>query len=653
MASEMYDYVVCGGGTSGCVIAGRLAEDLNVSVCVIEAGPDNADLDNVHMVGGWSQNLDGPTDWNITSEPAPGINGRQIKNSRGRFLGGCSGLNGTLCIRGNKQDYDDWGLDGWSGEDMWRCMAKASVASRGPSPLTSIVTPHPYPSCVWMGWRLVQLPRDCTWAIRAWLRIGAAETFHPKDDFEADLSVHGTDGPLHTEPHDLAPISKLLLDSFHDQGIPHTPDLFSTGASPQGCSNTVRTVHQGVRSTGADFITKGYRRENITIKTDSVVDKVILEPVDGRLKATGVKIVTKDGAERIVQAREEIVVSSGSYCSPAILMRSGIGPQTELSKHGIQTQVDLPGVGKNLMDHLITFVFYETNKPELTNDHLAYYDGALDSSYQLYKDTKTGFLSTFPFGAFAYGRLDDRLKDAPEWQQATPPPPPPADPHASKPHGLEGARDAMGLVRASQPNVEWFSTECYGGPKQYAAFPGDGQGAFSLLSMLLAPRSRGSVTLAGADPTANPVVDHNYLADPLDLLVMAEACRWGNEIVTGGAGTKDYVKGSWPPGEKHHEYTTREQWAGFVRENATTCYHPAGTCKMGRDDDPVAVLDARLRVRGVEGLRVADCSVMPLMNQGHTQMPAYGIGEKAAELIKEDAKRTPDAMRIDSVVATD
>ena len=172
-----------------------------------------------------------------------------------------------------------------------------------------------------------------------------AETFHPKDGFEADLSVHGTDGPLHTEPHDLAPISKLLLDSFNDQGVPYTPDLFSTGASPQGCSNTVRTVHQGIRTTGADFITKGYRREDITIKTESVVDKVILEPVDGKLTATGVKIVTKGGVETTVQARKEIILSSGAYCSPAILLRSGIGPQSELSKHGIPTQVELPHFG--------------------------------------------------------------------------------------------------------------------------------------------------------------------------------------------------------------------------------------------------------------------------------------------------------------------
>ncbi|EKG17880.1 Glucose-methanol-choline oxidoreductase [Macrophomina phaseolina MS6] len=481
MSSEMFDYVVCGGGTSGCVIAGRLAEDLNVTVCVIEAGPDNADLENVHMVGGWSQNFDSHTDWNIVSEPAVGINGRRVKNSRGRFLGGCSGVNGTLCIRGNKQDYDDWGLEGWSGEDMWRAMAKT-------------------------------------------------ETFHPKDDFEADLSVHGTNGPLHTEPHDLAPISKRILDSMQSQGIPYKPDLFSTGVAPQGCSNTVRTVHQGIRSTGADFITKGYRRDNITIKTESVVDKVILEPVGGELTATGVKFVSKDGTELIVHARKEIIISSGSYCSPAVLLRSGIGPKSELEKHGIQTQVELSGVGKNLMDHAISFVFYESNQPELTNDHLAYYD------------------------------------DVPAWKNTSP---------INDPHGkaYDPGRDPMALLPI-QPNIEWFSTEMYGGPKQYDRFPTDGQGVFALISMLLSPRSRGSVTLASRDPTANPVVDHNYLGDELDLLVMAEACRWGNEIITKGAGTKDIVKGSWPPDANHHLYTTREQWSGYAKEHATTCLQP-------------------------------------------------------------------------------
>ncbi|KAF2135973.1 GMC oxidoreductase [Aplosporella prunicola CBS 121167] len=575
MSFETYDYIVCGGGTAGCVVAGRLAEDPNAKVCVIEAGPDNKDLENVHMTGGWSQNFDKETDWNIIAEPTAGVNFRRVKNSRGRFLGGCSGLNGTLCIRGTKQDYDDWGLPGWSGEDMWRCFAKA-------------------------------------------------ETFHPKDWHDAAMEQHGTKGPLHTEPHDLAPISQRIMQSLESQGLPYNADMFTTGAVANGCGHAPRTVHQGLRTTGADFITKDQKRDNITIKTDCIVDKVVLEKKDGELVATGVEIFVKDAEKStIVKATKDIVLSAGAYCSPAILMRSGIGAKDELTKVGIETAVDLPGVGKNLMDHAIVFAFYEVDKPGLTNDEYAHHTGGLAASYKLWKEKKTGFLSTFPFGAFAYARIEDRLQDSRKWREAT------------RPVIGGKQRDPMGLL-PNQPNIEFFNTELYGGPKQYIDAPGDGQHAFSIITELFSPRSRGTVTLDSKDARANPVVDHNYLADPLDLLVLSEGCAMANEVVMSGKGTKDVVKGAWPPTAKHHTFKTREDWAPYVREQATTCYHSAGTCKMGQDSDPMAVLDARLRVRGVKGLRVADCSSMPLLNQGHTQMPAYGIGERAAELVLED-----------------
>ncbi len=192
----------------------------------------------------------------------------------------------------------------------------------------------------------------------------------------------------------------------------------------------------------------------------------------------------------------------------------------------------------------------------------------------------------------------------------------------------------MGLSR-NQPHVEYFSTECYGGPKQFADYPIKHKHCFSMICELFAPRSRGHMTLKSRDPKDNPVVDHNYLADPLDLTMLAKACRFGNEIVVEGRGTKDILKGSWPESLTHHTYKSRDEWKPYVKDQATTCYHPGGTAKMGRSDDPMAVLDAELRVRNVTGLRVADCSIMPTLNQGHTQMPAYAIGEKAADLIKQ------------------
>jgi len=403
---------------------------------------------------------------------------------------------------------------------------------------------------------------------------------------------------------------------MESQGLDFHPDMFSTGETPHGCGHVPRTVYRGDRTTSADYLLN--KGPNLSILTNTIVDKIILEGGRSDLRATAVRIIGKDGKQREVRARKEIVVSGGAYCSPAILMRSGIGPKPDLLSHGIECKVDLPGVGQNLMDHLIVFIYYSTRQPDLTNDYLLYKQNALSESYRQWKEEKRGPLSTFPFGVFAYARLDERLSSDPLWNSAP----------------RKAGRDPMGLT-TSQPNVEFFSTECYGGPKQYDKYPdGEEFHAFSLIAELFAPKSRGSVKLKSADPKDNPVVDHNYLADKLDILVLSEACKFANEIITNGKGTAKITQGSWPTDLTHHTYTTREQWVPFVKENATTCYHPGGTCKMGAPDDPMAVLDADLRVRGVRGLRVADTSVMPLLNQGHTQMPAYAIGEKAADLLR-------------------
>ncbi|WPH03044.1 Hypothetical protein R9X50_00591800 [Acrodontium crateriforme] len=530
--ASSYDYVVCGGGTSGSVVAARLAEDAGIRVLVIESGRHSKDMENVHMTGGWSNNFDGPDDWNFITEPNAAANNRQVKASRGRFLGGCSGCNGTLCVRGTKQDFDDWNMAEWTGDEVWRCMSKA-------------------------------------------------ETFHGKDWFKADLKNHGTTGLLHTEPMDLAPISNLMLDSMQDQGLPLQHDMFTTGDNPYGCGHAPRTV--------------------------------VLTQENGGQRATAVISIDKDGKPVTVKASKEIIVSGGTYCTPAILNRSGIGAREELEPLGIKTLVNLPGVGKNLMDHLV-------NNAGLTTDHLLYHDDNLKESYRQWKEERRGALSNFPFGAFAYARLDERMKDSPEWTGAP----------------KVAGRDPMGLTN-KQPNVEYFTTECYGGPKQYADFPIDKKHCFSIICELFSPRSRGTVKLKSTNPADNPIIDHQYLSDPLDLAVLSEACAYGNEIVTKGRGTKSILKGAWPADLTHHTYTHRDEWKPYVKDHATTCYHPGGTAKMGKDDDPLAVLDERLRVRGVKGLRVVDVSVMPTLNQGHTQMPAYAIGERAAELIRQDA----------------
>lgn len=257
------------------------------------------------MVGGWSQNFDKETDWNVVSDPGDGIDGRQVKLSRGKFLGGSSGCNGTLCIRGSRQDYDDWGMEGWGGEEFFNYMKKA-------------------------------------------------EKFKPKSWFKEDQDAHGRDGELGIEPHDPAPITERILTSMQDKGLALDPDMFSHGRNPHGCGHAPRTVTDGLRTTGADFVSKQNARDNITIITNCHVDKIILAKNDqGEMQATGVNAILEDGTTLVAQARREIIVSGGAYCSPNILNRSGIGGKDDLAKHGIETLVDLPGVGQNLMDHLV------------------------------------------------------------------------------------------------------------------------------------------------------------------------------------------------------------------------------------------------------------------------------------------------------------
>ncbi|ETN38729.1 uncharacterized protein HMPREF1541_06767 [Cyphellophora europaea CBS 101466] len=570
--ADTFDYIIAGGGTCGPIVAGRLSEDPNLKILILEAGQDSEEMDNMHMAGAWTMNHKGDTDWNIMTPPQAGLNGRQCHVPRGRFLGGSSGCNGTICVRGVKQDYDDWGFPEWSGDEMFRAMRKS-------------------------------------------------ETFHPQKWFPDDKAAHGYDGPLHIEPAPCGPLGDLFLENYKSKGLPYHPDMFSTGETANGCGHAMRTTWQGYRTTAADFVTKDHKRSNVVVKCHRTVDKVILERgADGTLEAKGVEVVDDQGNRSKVFARKEVIVTGGTYGSPAILQRSGIGGKEDLEALGIRCQIDLPGVGKNLQDHQLIFIYYELNQAGLTDDERVNHDpNAYENGAKEWREKKTGWLAQFPFGSFAFARLDDRLQaENKEWQSFERPP----------------GRDPMQLTD-TQPNLEFFHTICYGGPPEYTDKPEAGQYAFAMCCFLCGLQSRGEVKLKSLDPRENPIVDHRYLSDKRDLLMMSEGVRFANELVTTGAGTKDKIKGAWPPGAKHHLNKTNEDWQPFVQKYASTSYHPGGTCKLGKRDDPMAVVNEKLEVYGTKGLRVVDCSIMPTLHSGHTQMPAYGIGELAAEMIKE------------------
>lgn len=206
--------------------------------------------------------MGGELDWNIETVPQPYLNNRVLSLNRGKFLGGSSGFNGTLCIRGSKTDYDDWELEGWSGEEMFRLMKKA-------------------------------------------------ETFHSKEWFKAAEGEHGTDGPLHVEPHDLAPISARILESLQDQGLPLVDDMFTTGTVAHGCGHVPRTVHDGLRTFSTSYLKEHENRVDVVVNT--IVDKVIFEQVNGETVATGVEVVDSTGKKRVVKASKQIILSAGRY----------------------------------------------------------------------------------------------------------------------------------------------------------------------------------------------------------------------------------------------------------------------------------------------------------------------------------------------------
>jgi choline dehydrogenase-like flavoprotein len=228
--------------------------------------------------------------------------------------------------------------------------------------------------------------------------------------------------------------------------------MFSNGVTANGCGHAMRTTWQGTRTTAADYITKDHKRSNVTITCHATVDKVIIEKENGVLTAKGVEYLDDNGNRHKVYAKKEVLLSGGSYGSPAMLLRSGIGPRAELEKLNIPVLVDSPGVGKNLQDHQLIFVYYELNQPGLTDDPRVNHDpNAYETGAREWKEKKTGWLAQFPFGSFAFARLSDRLdRDNEEWRNMS-----------RKP-----GRDPLDLTD-TQPNLEFFHTVCYGGPPEY------------------------------------------------------------------------------------------------------------------------------------------------------------------------------------------
>ena len=551
MPRDPFDYVIVGGGTAGCLLANRLSADSDVSVLLLEAG-GNDRYPWIHIPVGYLYCIGNPrTDWLYQTEADPGLNGRSLRYPRGKALGGCSSINGMIYMRGQRRDYDHWAE--LTGDDAWT-----------------------WDQC---------LPDFIAHEDHCRLDAGADPTNRDGSRF-ADHHGHG--GEWRVEKQRLR---WDILESFADACVEaghERVDDFNAGDNA-GVGYFEVNQRRGWRwNTVKAFLKPVRKRPNLTVWTGAQVERLVLEPgADGRPRCAGAT-VRRNGDAVTVRTRREVLLTAGAIGTPQLLQLSGIGPGELLQRHGIEVQVDSPGVGANLQDHLQVRAVYKVQGATTLNTLSRTWLGKLRIALE-YALNRSGPMSMAPsqFGAFI-------RSDA---EQA----------HAN----LEF-------------HVQPLSLDAFGDGLH--PFP-----AFTASVCNLNPESRGTVRIRSPRFDEAPAIAPHYLSTDGDRRIAAESLRRVREIV-GQPALSKYQPEEWRPGP---QYQSDDELARLAGDIATTIFHPVGTAKMGRADDASAVVDARLRVRGVDGLRVIDASVMPTITSGNTNSPVLMIAEKAARWIRE------------------
>jgi choline dehydrogenase len=515
----VYDYVIVGAGSAGCVLAARLTEDPATRVLLLEAGPPDA-ADDIHIPAALNLLLQSTYDWNYQTVPQDRAAGRSIYWPRGRTLGGSSSINAMIYIRGSRYDYNTWrdeyGCEGWGYTDLMPYFLRAEDNSRGAS------------------------------------------------------AYHGAAGPLSvTDPRYKSPLASAFVDAAGQAGRTANDDF--NGSRQDGVGFYQVTQRRGRRWSAADAYLHPVAadRPNLTIQTDALVTGIAMS--SGH--AVGVHYLLR-GVAATVHAEGEIILAGGAIGSPQLLMLSGIGPADHLGSHGIDVIVDSPGVGANLSDHPAVTAMWHTPRSR------GPWEQAGRRNLARWQLMHSGPMTTNGAESGGFSRSDPEL---------------PA------------------------PDIQWHALPA---PYQNGGLTDPAIRALSLLIALVAVRSRGQIRLRSTDPRHKPDIDPAYLSDGADIEPLVAGIQMAREFASARPMSK-ICKSELAPGD---DVRSDAEIRDFVRHNLTTACDPVGTCAMGGDSRLAAsrltsVVDPELKVRGVEGLRVVDASVMPTAPRGNTSGP--------------------------------
>ncbi|MBL6597430.1 MAG: GMC family oxidoreductase N-terminal domain-containing protein [Alphaproteobacteria bacterium] len=532
----VFDFIVSGAGSAGCAVAARLSESGAYSVLLLEAGPRDTHP-WIHIPIGFAKVfIDKSVNWKLETEPVEALNNRRLYQPRGKVLGGSSSINGTIYIRGQPGDYDEWrqrGLVGWDWDSVLPFFKKAEDNARG------------------------------------------------ADD------LHGAGGPLRVSDVPAAwDLPTAMVAAAEQAGIPANTDF--NGPEQEGTGFYQFTATNKRRwSTAKAYLGPAKGRRNLHVETQAHARRVLIE--DG--KAVGIEFQTPGGI-KTARARREVIVSGGTFGSPQLLQLSGVGPGELLGDMGIEVKADLPGVGAHLRDHFNTYLAFRCAKPVTGNDLANSLPRRLAAGAR-YLLSGTGPLSSTGICAGAFLRSDPRL-ERPDIQI-----------------------NMFNWAAKSRTMDEVIP------------FPFS---AFTLSPVHLRPDCDGSVRIKSPDPMAPPAIRYEFLRSEYDKRAILHGMRVAREIARQPA-LKDFMVEEVLPGPG---VASDEEMLADVRERAVANYHPMGTCRMGDAID--SATDARLRVHGVDGLRVADASIMPSIVAGNTNAPTIMIGEKCAAMVLEDAR---------------